>query len=1678
MDDLRRRIRTRNELVLLGNPAKRFNLADVNRASKQNLGKAWLGRTYKAELEDGITTVVVKKLEDVVSLAMDFRDEVETIGAMDHENLLPLRGYFYSKNQKFLLYDYMPLGSLSDQLQNRETPLSWEVRLSIALGAARAIEHLHAQNSYHGHFKSSKVLLTPSYEARVSDYGLTLFPTRARGRGANQAQVGGANKKSADVHGFGVLLLELLEVMPHSETFYNGQADFLTSVHSVFLEMGVAEVFGRRYHDLDEKLLKLAIDCASDAVNTCDGPRTPMREVRRRIEELCKLGGQRDGDSQPDKVIKGTKDMSSWFFPSAQVDRDSQLYQFSKVNKDMHTRKPVDGVLEVSERVYVFDCCLTVDGLKDEDHRNLIGGVVGEVQQHFPDASFMVFNFGEQESQSQIPELLSDMPVMNYPIHHGDCPILAMEIIHHFLRAANGWLSLDEHKNMLLVHCERGGWPVLAFMLAALLLYRKESNGEEETLHLIYNKAPSDLLHLISPLNPLPSQLRYLHYIATSNVHSEGCLPYKSLTLDSVILRFIPCLDAEVGCHLMFNISGRDPHNLTDKTPTVLFSAPERGKDIKQYKQADHKLVKVDIHCPVQGDVVLECMRVRAGLEHGETLFRVMFNTAYLLENNLMLGLDQMDVTWDRQNQYSRAFSAEITFSEMNPAASLVSVDSSYDEEQREIEAQELQVEDKAVYGVLLSQDAKIIHEDNEVREWPTLPSQLEAPVYSALDGSLSSSDSASSSLSPDGSPVSFSAMLTEKNIEPLQSPKQQLVSSVEISRCSLRECASSSAVSSDSAEAPEELVHNSAQIPEITMPQEEKSCQLNGITSSTSTSSGFDYDVFLSFRGPDTRSGITDFLYTSLLAAGIHTYRDDDELRIGDEIAPELLKAINHSKISIPIFSKGYAFSKWCLNELVQMVKCRKSRRQKIMPIFYDITPSEVRHQTGSYGDAFVSHEKRFDNKVISKWKAALKEVGDLKGWDINSMPTRREGELVKLIVQKVLAELKSSYLPVTNYLVGIEHHVKEINRMVCGDSKDIQIVGIHGMGGVGKTTLAKIIYNQLSHCFEGRCFLSNVRETSQLKGIECLQNQLISDVLKIKESNISNVEEGIKMIKKRLCGKKVLVLLDDVDQMTHWDALIGKPAWFGLGSKIIITSRNRDIVDVSEVCYPYELMSMNFDLSLQLFCQYAFGRDYPSDDHVAFSTKVVKSTGGLPLALEAIGKLLPHRSKDVWDVILKKLKQVPLNEVKRKLKTSYDALDEWQKRIFLDIACLFTGFDRRMVLHLWKDSNLFPEEGLEVLQKMSLIKITEDNKIWMHDQLRCLGRDIVRQECNEEQEKHTRFWNHEEGLEVAMEMEGTKKIEALCRKFDLQLLYYIANEEAERLSDLRYPEVRVFRDNCPSNDFQANLQNNTRMLSKLRCLSWHHFPIEVKITNFSMMNIVILHLGHCPNLTDLQSIEGLVSLRILKLIEILPLERLPDLSNLKKLSKLQLGRCHNLIDVQSIEGLGNLKTLKLTEIPLLKRLPDLSYLKKLTELHLRYCHGLIEIKSFEGLENLMILMMDELPLLERLPNLSNLKKLIQLYLRRCHNLVKIQGTLESLEDLCIQGCRSLDEVLDPTSSFKKLRSLRIHDCKKLHLDRIWVPKFKISDRVHINSTCWRLSNIGICVCMLGRQFFLPSLP
>ena len=154
--------------------------------------------------------------------------------------------------------------------------------------------------------------------------------------------------------------------------------------------------------------------------------------------------------------------------------------------------------------------------------------------------------------------------------------------------------------------------------------------------------------------------------------------------------------------------------------------------------------------------------------------------------------------------------------------------------------------------------------------------------------------------------------------------------------------------------------------------------------SSSSSSSSKDKYDVFLSFSGVDTRDTITSHLRKGLVCKKIETYIDD-RLERGDEISPALLKAIRESKLSVVVFSKNYATSSWCLDELVHILDCKRRNGQFVIPIFYDIDPSHVRKQEGTYAAAFDGLESRFRGNMdkVQKWKAALKEAADISGFD-----------------------------------------------------------------------------------------------------------------------------------------------------------------------------------------------------------------------------------------------------------------------------------------------------------------------------------------------------------------------------------------------------------------------------------------------------------------------------------------------------------------------------------------------------------------------------------------------------------------------------------------------------------------------------------------------------------------------
>ncbi|CAL9101769.1 unnamed protein product [Musa textilis] len=291
------------KLVFFGEGGARpFDLEDLLRASAEVLGKGTFGTAYKAVLETGMT-VAVKRLKDVNLQEMEFREKMEAIGAIDHPNLVPLMAYYFSKDEKLLVYEYMAMGSLSALLHGNRgsgrTPFNWETRSGIALAAARGIEYIHSTgpSASHGNIKSSNILLTKSYQARVSDHGLALLvgsasaTTRVAGYRAPEVTDPRKVSQKADVYSFGVLLLELLTGKAPAQALLNDDGfDLPRWVQSVVKEEWSSEVFDPellRYQNVEEdmvQLLQLATDCAAQYPDK----RPSMPDVVARIEAISK----------------------------------------------------------------------------------------------------------------------------------------------------------------------------------------------------------------------------------------------------------------------------------------------------------------------------------------------------------------------------------------------------------------------------------------------------------------------------------------------------------------------------------------------------------------------------------------------------------------------------------------------------------------------------------------------------------------------------------------------------------------------------------------------------------------------------------------------------------------------------------------------------------------------------------------------------------------------------------------------------------------------------------------------------------------------------------------------------------------------------------------------------------------------------------------------------------------------------------------------------------------------------------------------------------------------------------------------------------------------------------------------------------------------------------------------
>ncbi|XP_058769093.1 disease resistance protein RPV1-like isoform X2 [Vicia villosa] len=764
---------------------------------------------------------------------------------------------------------------------------------------------------------------------------------------------------------------------------------------------------------------------------------------------------------------------------------------------------------------------------------------------------------------------------------------------------------------------------------------------------------------------------------------------------------------------------------------------------------------------------------------------------------------------------------------------------------------------------------------------------------------------------------------------------------------------------------------------------------------------------VFLSFRGEDTRQGFTGHLFASLERRGIKTFKDDHDLKRGEVISVELNKAIEESMFAIIILSPNYASSTWCLDELQKILECNKSFGQAVFPIFHGVDPSDVRHQRGSFTKAFRKHEEKFrkDRNKIQRWRDALREVASYSGWDSK---TWHEASLVETIVDYIQENIIPTLQVCTDNFVGIDSRIKEVYALLEMRLNDVRFIGIWGMGGIGKTTIARLVYEEIREKFEVSCFLADIRETVSKTSEVHFQMELLSH-LNIRSNGIYNVHDGKKILANSFSNKRVLLVLDDVSELSQLENLAGKQEWFGPGSRVIITSRDKHLLMTHGVKETYEAKGLVKNEALELFCLKAFKQNQPKEEYLSLCEEVVEYTRGLPLALDVLGSHFHGRTVEVWHSALEQIRNVPHFKIHDTLKISYDSLQSMEKKMFLDIACFFKGMEIDEVIEILEDCGDYPKIGIDILIERSLV--TSDRggkKLWMHDLLEEMGRNIVFQESPNDPGKRSRLWSQKDIDQVLTKNKGTDKIQGIAMNL-VQPYEASWNIEAfSKISQLRLLKLCGIKLPHGLNCFP----------SSLKVLDWRGCPLETlpltnhldEIVDLKLQHSKIEQLWHGPQSINLSFSESL--------------KKSPDVVGVPNLELLVLESCTNLTEIHpSLLSHKKLILLNLKDCKRLKALPCKIEISSLKVLCLSGCSEFEHLPEFEeNMENLNVLSLDETSIKELPSSLGFLVSLFLLDLENCKNLVSLPDTIGELKTpaiLNVIGCTELRSFPEDFAGF-----------------------------------------------------------
>ncbi|XP_050220777.1 disease resistance-like protein DSC1 [Mercurialis annua] len=761
-------------------------------------------------------------------------------------------------------------------------------------------------------------------------------------------------------------------------------------------------------------------------------------------------------------------------------------------------------------------------------------------------------------------------------------------------------------------------------------------------------------------------------------------------------------------------------------------------------------------------------------------------------------------------------------------------------------------------------------------------------------------------------------------------------------------------------------------------------------------------YDAFLNFRGADTRHNFVSHLYDALRRKGITTFMDHGIQR-AEDVSSSLLKAIEESRSSIVIFSKNYAASPWCLDELVKILECKRRAGQRVLPVFYDIDPSEVNSLRGSYGEALSQLKIRYPDKMHS-WADALRAVSNLSG--LVSGDTRPESLLVHDIVTYVSKTLPQ---PSCNLhddgLIGIDSRVRQVESLLCLDSFDTRIIGIWGMGGIGKTTIAKAVFDRLRGNFDNCCFFTeNLRKSPPLH----LERESLCD--------------------KTPTRKKVLIVLDDVDKTVDFNSLLGGLDRFAPGSRIIVTSRDRHVLEFCRVNSVYEVQALNNHESLQLLCLSAFKGSLPLESYRDLLNRVTTYAKGLPLALKICGSYLFGRSEIEWESALNKLQTCFDSRIQQVLCISYDKLDNHEKEIFLDIACFFRGQGIDRVKEILYDSGFDVDIGIASLLNKSLISIF-DKKLEMHDLLQHMGRQIVRQESASKLGSRSRLWDSNDIYQVLAYNQGTEAVRGINLDVSRIRKLNISSHAFTKMRNLKFLKFYTpFTKSVEDDSSLYALEGLVHLPASLRLLHWQSYPSKSLPSNFDPSRLVDLNL--CFSNLELLW-EGTKCLHNLKRIDLSHSKRLvkmPDFSLAPNLESMSLESCSSLSEVHSsIQHLNKLAILNLKDCIKLKSLSITTNLVSLEMLNISGCSRINKLGGSSP--NIKSLFLDGTVIRELPQSIQHVRKLVCLSLKNCKLLKTLPSeicNLQSLKTLNLLGCSRLEnfpEILEPMKNLEILR-------------------------------------------------------